>query len=391
MYGEPVDHRGHRAAGPLHPARDRPPRRHPVHRPDGPRAAQGRDEGDPRGRVGRRARADRQGQPARDCSAGAVSLRLVFAGTPEVALPVARRAARAPATRCVAVVTRPDAPAGRGRGLRAVAGRGSGPRSAASRCSRRTARASRSSWSGCASSPRTAARSWPTARWSRGRPSTSRAHGWVNLHFSLLPAWRGAAPVQHAIMAGDEVTGASHLPHRGGAGHRAGLRRDDRADPPRRHRRRPARPARRRRAPACSSPPWTASRTARSTPVPQPADGVSLAPKITVDDARVDWARPAVAVDRLVRGCTPAPGAWTTFRGERVKLGPVQPSSRGADGAGPRLAPGELARQRARGPGRHRDGAGAARRGAARTARSRCRRPTGPAASGSTAGSAFDR
>ncbi len=57
--------------------------------------------------------------------------------------------------------------------------------------------------------------------------------------------------------------------------------------------------------------------------VPQPAEGVSLAPKITVDDARVDWTAPALRVDRLVRACTPAPGAWTTLRGKRVKLGPV--------------------------------------------------------------------
>jgi methionyl-tRNA formyltransferase len=67
--------------------------------------------------------------------------------------------------------------------------------------------------------------------------------------------------------------------------------------------------------------------------VPQPADGISLAPKITPDDARVDWTAPAVRVDRLVRACTPAPGAWTTLRGKRVKLGPVTPaglcSSRG--------------------------------------------------------------
>ena len=57
--------------------------------------------------------------------------------------------------------------------------------------------------------------------------------------------------------------------------------------------------------------------------MPQPSEGVSLAPKITVDDARVDWTAPALRVDRLVRACTPAPGAWTTFRDRRVKLGPV--------------------------------------------------------------------
>jgi methionyl-tRNA formyltransferase len=67
----------------------------------------------------------------------------------------------------------------------------------------------------------------------------------------------------------------------------------------------------------------------------QPADGVSRAPQISVQDARVDWTRPAVAFDRQLRACTPAPGGWTTFEGERFKLGPVTM----ADGA---LPPGEL-------------------------------------------------
>jgi methionyl-tRNA formyltransferase len=65
---------------------------------------------------------------------------------------------------------------------------------------------------------------------------------------------------------------------------------------------------------------------------PQPADGVSVAPKIGVEDARVDWAAPAMRVDRLIRACTPEPGAWTEFRGQRVKLGPVRPTP---DAAGP--------------------------------------------------------
>ncbi|GAA3241849.1 hypothetical protein GCM10020256_65200 [Streptomyces thermocoprophilus] len=71
--------------------------------------------------------------------------------------------------------------------------------------------------------------------------------------------------------------------------------------------------------------------------VPQPADGVSLAPKITVEDARVEWTAPALRVDRVVRGCTPAPGAWTTFRGERLKLVQVAPRPERTD-----LAPGAL-------------------------------------------------
>ena len=75
----------------------------------------------------------------------------------------------------------------------------------------------------------------------------------------------------------------------------------------------------------------------------QSADGLSYAPKLTVDDARVDWAAPAVAIDRLVRGCTPAPGAWTTFRGERIKLGPLRPAPpSGADAETAPLGPGAI-------------------------------------------------
>ncbi|GAA3501947.1 hypothetical protein GCM10019016_090550 [Streptomyces prasinosporus] len=72
--------------------------------------------------------------------------------------------------------------------------------------------------------------------------------------------------------------------------------------------------------------------------VPQPADGISLAPKVTVEDARVDWGAPALRVDRVVRGCTPAPGAWTTFRGERLKIVQAAPVPARTD-----LAPGQLA------------------------------------------------
>jgi methionyl-tRNA formyltransferase len=147
-------------------------------------------------------------------------------------------------------------------------------------------------------------------------------YGWVNLHFSLLPAWRGAAPVQHAVIAGDEVTGACTFlleegldtgPVFGSTTTTIGPR-DTSGD--------------------------LLSRLSQSGAAllvatldgiaagsiiaqPQPSDGLSYAPKLTVEDARVNWDHPAMRVDRLVRGCTPAPGAWTTFRGERVKLGPV--------------------------------------------------------------------
>jgi methionyl-tRNA formyltransferase len=78
--------------------------------------------------------------------------------------------------------------------------------------------------------------------------------------------------------------------------------------------------------------------------VPQPADGVTYAPKVTVDDARVNFAEPALAVDRHIRSVTPEPGAWAEFRGQRLKLGPV----RLGDGEYEGLAPGELVVERRR-------------------------------------------
>ncbi len=162
-------------------------------------------------------------------------------------------------------------------------------------------------------------------------------HGWVNLHFSLLPAWRGAAPVQHAIMAGDEVTGAATFQLEAGldTGPVFGVvtepigPRDTAGDLLDRL--------------AVSGSRLlvaTLDGIAAGTLVaePQPAEGVSLAPRIETADARVDWDLPAHVVDRRVRGVTPAPGAWTTWRGDRLRLGPVLPQP-----SGPDLAPGELA------------------------------------------------
>jgi methionyl-tRNA formyltransferase len=170
-------------------------------------------------------------------------------------------------------------------------------------------------------------------------------HGWVNLHFSLLPAWRGAAPVQHAVLHGDEMTGASVFELEEGLDtgpvyatlvERVGPR-DTSGDLL-------ARLAGAGAGLLVAVLDAIASGTARAAP--QPTDGVSMAPKITGADAEVRWADPAFAVDRRVRACTPAPGAWTMFRGERVKLGPVLPVPAVADG--PRLAPGELRVERDR-------------------------------------------
>jgi len=249
-------------------------------------------------------------------------MRVVFAGTPDVALP-SLRAVVASDHELVGVVTRPDARAGRGRRLlpSPVAAEAEElgvpvlkpdhPRDPDFQASLRDL----------------APDCCPVVAYGALLPASAldlAPHGWVNLHFSLLPAWRGAAPVQRALWAGDEVTGATTF----------------------------------RIVPALDAGPTygVVTETVRSTDTagellarlaeagapllvatldgieaghlearPQPPDGVSLAPKVMVEEAEVRWDEPALAVDRAVRACTPAPGAWTLFDGDRLKLGPVQP------------------------------------------------------------------
>ncbi|MCW2741498.1 MAG: methionyl-tRNA formyltransferase [Blastococcus sp.] len=149
-------------------------------------------------------------------------------------------------------------------------------------------------------------------------------HGWVNLHFSLLPAWRGAAPVQHAIMAGDEITGASTFrleagldtgPVFGTVTEPIGPR-DTAGDL-----------LGRLAVSGAGLLVATLDGIADGSLVaqPQPADGISSAPKVEPADAQLDWSLPAHVVDRRIRGLTPTPGAWTTWRGDRLRLGPVEP------------------------------------------------------------------
>ncbi|NUQ88245.1 MAG: methionyl-tRNA formyltransferase [Glycomyces artemisiae] len=262
-------------------------------------------------------------------------MRIVFAGTPEVALPTLE-ALHASAHDVVAVLTRPDAPTGRGRRLH---------------------RSPVAAWADehgvevlTPAKPREpeflerladlAADVVPVVAYGALVPPAALAIprlGWINLHFSLLPAWRGAAPVQHAVLNGDAMTGACVFqlepgldtgPVYGRLTEPIGPR-DTSGDLLGR----------------------LAVAGARLTvdvvdgigagaliAVPQDEDGVSHAPKITVDDARVRWSDPAFAVDRRVRAVTPAPGAWTDLDGQRLRLGPVVP-----DPEGPQLQPGEVA------------------------------------------------
>jgi methionyl-tRNA formyltransferase len=262
---------------------------------------------------------------------------VVFAGTPEVAVP-ALVAIASSRHELVGVVTRPDAPAGRGRKLVAspVAQR-------AGELGVPVLRPDHPGDPGFQEELRSLRPdACPVVAYGALLPQSALdipAHGWVNLHFSVLPAWRGAAPVQHAIWAGDEVTGATtfRIVRELDAGPTFGvmtqtIRPDDTAGDLL------ARLAEGGAGLLVQTLDGIEDGTLEARP--QPSEGISLAPKITVEDARVDWTEPAVAVDRRIRACTPAPGAWTTFDGERFKLGPVRPADRAADQ--PVLAPGEL-------------------------------------------------
>ncbi|KOU01709.1 methionyl-tRNA formyltransferase [Streptomyces sp. NRRL F-5755] len=263
-------------------------------------------------------------------------MRLVFAGTPEVAVPALDALIASDRHEVVAVVTRPDAPAGRGRRLVAspVAERAEEAgievlKPAKPRDEDFLARLREIAPDCC-----------PVVAYGALLPKAALdipAHGWVNLHFSLLPAWRGAAPVQHAVLAGDEVTGASTFQIEEGldSGPVFGVITEQ------------VRPT------DTSGDLLTRLALAGAgllaatmdgiedgtlQPVPQPGEGITLAPKLEVEDAKVDWTAPALRVDRVVRGCAPAPGAWTLFRGERLKLMSVGLVADRTD-----LAPGELA------------------------------------------------
>ena len=263
-------------------------------------------------------------------------MRVVFAGTPEVALP-SLAAIHASRHELLAVVTRPDAPAGRGRRLVP-----SPARAWALEHGLPTLTPARPRDPEFLDQLRELAPDCcPVVAYGALLPQAALdipRHGWVNLHFSLLPAWRGAAPVQHAVLAGDDVTGASTFQIEAGldTGPVFGLLTET------------VRPTDTsgdllERLSHAGAGLLVATldgiEDGALVAKPQAAEGVSLAPKITVDDARVDWRRPVHVVDRLVRACTPAPGAWTRFRGERLGIGPVRPADPGvADG----LAPGQL-------------------------------------------------
>jgi methionyl-tRNA formyltransferase len=266
-------------------------------------------------------------------------MRLVFAGTPAPAV-VSLDALLKSRHAVAAVVTRPDARAGRG--LKP------GPSPVAERAAAAGIEVLRPPRP---SDPEFQARlreigpdCCPVTAYGALLPQSALdipAHGWVNLHFSVLPAWRGAAPVQHAILRGDDITGATtfEIVKELDAGPVYGVLTE------------PVLPSDTAgdllaRLSIAGAELLVATldgiESGELEARPQPADGVSIAPKVTPADAEVGWQLPAVAVDRLIRACTPAPGAWTRLDGQRVKLSPVVPGPAGADLSGGPLVPGEL-------------------------------------------------
>jgi methionyl-tRNA formyltransferase len=268
-------------------------------------------------------------------------MRLVFAGTPQTAVPSLTALIDSKHT-VAAVVTRPDAPAGRGRRMasspvaeRAIAAGVEVLRPAKPSDPAFLARLAEIGPDCC-----------PVTAYGALIPPAALEippHGWVNLHFSVLPAWRGAAPVQHAILHGDEITGATtfRLVAEFDAGPVYGVVTEpiggsdtagDLLD----------------RLSVSGAELLVATldgiESGELEARPQPSEGVSLAPKLARSDARVNWMLPALAIDRLIRACTPAPGAWTTFDGGNVKIWPItmsRPGSRPAADQG-HLEPGVI-------------------------------------------------
>ena len=264
-------------------------------------------------------------------------MRLLFAGTPAVALPSLEALITSDRHDVLGVVTRSDAPAGRGRTLHASPVK---ERAIAAGLEVLTPKRP--------SEPEFLARLSElapdcvavVAYGALVPPEALRIprYGWVNLHFSVLPAWRGAAPVQHALLAGDDVTGATAFELEAGldtgpvygvmtttiGAHEAAGELLDRL--------------------AIDGAGLLAAtldgiEDGTLESVPQPTEGVSLAPKLKPGDARVTWTHPAASIDRRVRACTPEPGAWTTFRGKRLGISSVRIA---ADMRSESIPPGEI-------------------------------------------------
>ena len=260
-------------------------------------------------------------------------MRLVFAGTPDVALP-SLETLLASRHEVAAVLTRPPAPAGRGRESR--------PSPVQVRADQLgipvlTPTGLRDA-DVLAAIADLAPECCPVVAYGALLPPDALAiptHGWINLHFSLLPRWRGAAPVQHAIRAGDSVTGTTTFRIDEGLDTGPILLQDStRIGEHETSGELLARLAVSGAALLAAT--LDAIEDGRVTGQHQPDAGITLAPRIHAEDARIDWHADAGALDRLIRAVTPTPGAWTTMRGERLRVGPIEIT----DESG--LAPGEV-------------------------------------------------
>lgn len=245
-------------------------------------------------------------------------MRVLFAGTPAVAVPSLNALLEA-GFDVVGVLTRPDAPLGRKRVLT--------PSPIAARAEELglpVIKADRIDDDAVAAITALAPDAAAIVAYGALIPERALSipkHGWINLHFSLLPAWRGAAPVQHSVIAGDEITGAStFLLEKGldtgpvygtmtetiGAGDTSAalLERLSHSGA------------------VLLAQTIDGIGAGMVSGVPQQGD-MTLAPKLALEDGHISWTDPALAIGRRIRGVTTEPGAWTTLAGQRFKLGPV--------------------------------------------------------------------
>lgn len=266
-------------------------------------------------------------------------MRLIFAGTPEPAM-VALEELLASEHEVIAVLTRPDAPKGRGRTLHPSPVAALAQRKGIEVLTPATLKAGTADGEAFRARLRELAPDCvPVVAYGNLIPGDILdmvPEGFINLHFSLLPRWRGAAPVQAAIAAGDDVTGASTFRIDEGldTGEVYGVLEQpisatDTADS------------------LLTTLAYkgavllreTMDRIADGTVSPKPQRGEPThVGKISVEDARIDWHKDAAHIERNIRAVTPVPGAWTQLAGQRFKVGPITIS----DDPGEKLAPGHV-------------------------------------------------
>lgn len=248
-------------------------------------------------------------------------MRILFAGTPAAAVPTLQRL-HAAGHQIVGVITAPAAPAGRGRKLTAspvsvVANELGIPVFEFTDINSPEARAEILELNPTAVAV--------VAYGQLLKPSTLELvpQGWINLHFSLLPAYRGAAPVQRAILAGEEVTGASTFWIEAGLddGPVFGQLTLEIA---------PSETAGEllERLAAAGADlmavTFDSLESGNLRPSPQPLSDISYAPKVSVEEAEIDWSHPALAIERKIRAFNPSPFAWTVFEGQKILLGKAE-------------------------------------------------------------------